>query len=260
MTELDPFEALRRRNPVPDPSALPGADDDAAARALLARITAQPPRRRRRWHPRRAVLVPIAAGVVILLAAAAWVVARTADDPTMVTCYPSVALDGPRLVTGDDGLDPVAACTAVWGTSRLPGTAGPPPTLEACIVPGTHVGVFPADGEDPCRTLGLQPYLPPDHPDDPLVAAMVERLRARVSEECLDLPTAEALARDELDAAGFGHWSIETPMPATDERPCASLAIDAEAETLLIVPLDRHAIPAGDTKPPDDTQPDQAQE
>lgn len=242
MSPADPFEELARRNPIPDPAVLPEPVDDAAASELLARVLhAGPPgandRHRRRG---RRILIPLVAVAAVATAAAAWVATRPADDPTGVACYRDVDLGADIVVAEPVAGDAVRACAPAW--SEGPFGFGEPPPLMGCVLETGLAGVFPAMDGDPCDRLGLAHLSSSDNEQPPIVEVQ-ERLAEEFGSRCVPLAEAEPLVSGELTRTGLDSWTVVAPSTVPPDRPCASVAIDAAAQAITIVPIP--ATPSG---------------
>lgn len=241
MSPADPFDELVRRNPIPDSAVLPEPVDDDRASDLLARVlrSGSPGADDRHRRRRRRILIPLAAVAAVATAAAAWVVTRPADDPTGVACYRDVDLGADIFVAEPTAGDAVRACTAAW--SEGPFGFDDPPPLMGCVLETGVAAIFPAMDGDPCDRLGLA-HLSRDDDRAPIVGVQ-ERLAEELGSRCVPVVEAEPLVRDELAEAGLGSWTVVAPSALPPDRPCASVAIDAAARAITIVPIP--ATPSG---------------
>jgi hypothetical protein len=234
----DARRRLREANPIgtgeaPSPAS-PGGQ------ALLQRILRRPEPERKRtfWTRRRAliVLVPAAA----LLVAAGYSLLTKVTDPTVIVCFQQQAANSNRAAVSPTGEDPVGTCLPLWapgGEFNLKGT--PPPPLAACVLKEGGIGVFPHQhGHDVCAELGLAPFGGTDvEPEHRAIQAVQEELVPRFLEGCLDRRTATALVRESLRRHGLTAWQVVAAGPFTEERPCATLALDLPSSTVRLVPV-----------------------
>lgn len=233
--DQDPFAILRRHNPV-DPAAVPGPDSPAAQR-IYRRVINTPPGRR----PVRRLAVRVAAVVLVSLSVAAGgvLVYREVTQPAGVVCYASVSLDSDRVVVDpQDSPDP-SLCRAVWAQGPLADQADPPgsvPPLQACVnQEGTFV-VFPSDDPAVCQRLGLATPAPSDDQLRSVQEVQRELVAYIEGNRCPTIDDAAAHAQELLDDAGLVDWTVER-RPPTGERPCASISIDPDTNTIIVVPI-----------------------
>ena len=189
---------------------------------------------------RRRFVAAVAVVVASALSVGFTVHALSADvtQPTGVGCYASADLGADTAVVSADGRSPVAVCEELWQRGDV--GSWPVPALAACVLPSGAVGVFPG-GRATCATLDLAPldeaaYLAGAGDFIALRTALVDRFLAS---GCLDRPGATRVVEDELSAQGLGSWRIVTPTGFTTDRPCASLALEPAARTVLLVPAPR---------------------
>jgi hypothetical protein len=239
----DPLDLLRAANPIDDDRLLDPARS-TTARALFEQITGSPytppPVRnpRRSWRLYVGTLVAasgIGGGV-------AWAVTmRHPDKVLTVACYQRSDLTDASVVASD-GRNPVDVCRDAWRAGKV----GPvtPTTLIACVLPGGTAGVFPGDNpndnpnDNICERLGLTPAAPPTTSDQTAALTVVrDALSGQFQATCLPLDKATVVAQHELAAQHLNAWTVETPTPATPERPCASLAIDEPGHRIILVPI-----------------------
>lgn len=231
---MDPFDALRAMNPVPDAVREPLADPESDA--LLRRILRDGEGGSNQRHRRRGrhILIPLAVAAAMATAAATWIVTRTAGDATQVACYRAVSLSA-DIVGVEPAGDPRDACSAVWVDGEF--GRGPAPPLAACVLPSELVGVFPASDGDPCRRLGLDEARLDG--DVPAIVGVQELLSERFGADCVRLDQAEELVVGALRDADLEDWTVIRAAEPTSDRPCASIAVDPATETITLVPLPR---------------------
>lgn len=71
-----------------------------------------------------------------------------------------------------------------------------------------------------------------------LLVDMNKRLNGLFAKaQCLELNDANLEATEIVRATGLKDWTVVVPTSATKERPCASYAIDANARTVVLVPV-----------------------
>lgn len=241
--EGDPFETLRRINPV-DPTTLP---DPARSQEALERMEsilrgeiASPEGRHFRWarrlghaRRRRVYLVPIVAAAVLTAGTIAWALSRGPTQHLSVGCYSAIALDARAAVVSATEASPVETCRRAW----LDGAFGkPPPPLEACVLPSGAVGVFPSPEGDSCARLSLPPA--PTEPASPVVKlqdTLVDTFLGR----CVSESEARRIVVAEMRRLGLGDWRVTTSGRFESTRPCASLAFDEARSVVLLVPIPR---------------------
>jgi hypothetical protein len=243
--EGDPFETLRRINPV-DPSTLPEATRSREAldamEGILRGDVVSPERRRFRWlrrlgdaRRRRVYLVPVVAVAVLGAGTLAWALSRGPTQHLSIGCYAVIDLQSRAAVVPATEASPVETCEQLW----LDGAFGkPPPPLEACVLPSGAVGVFPSPGGDSCQRLSLAPVPAGGEPPSALVElqdALVDAFLAR----CLSEPQARRLVLDELRRLDLEDWRVVASGRFTSSRPCASLGFDEEQREVSLVPIPR---------------------
>jgi hypothetical protein len=242
---FDPFEILRRLNPVdretlPDPSRSPEALRlmEAIIRGETkpkAKRTVLPRRPWPNWTHRRRYLVVVAGLAALGVAAVAWALTRGGGTGLTIGCYQDADLQANTVVVAATGEAPTAICRRQWLEGAL-GTRTPPP-LQACVLPSGAIGVFPNRNGDTCRRLGLT-AAGPQQPSAAvrLKQALVDRF---LTEGCLNQHEATKLVRDELGRLRLSDWSIAVTAPFSHARPCASLAFDEQHQGVLLVPMPR---------------------
>lgn len=236
---LDPFELLRRMNPV-RPGELPDADSPEA-QALLEQIVERSTRPRKSLlrlpHRRRTYAVVLVAAVA-LGAAAAWAVTRGETKHLTIGCYAETSLDAKTAVIPAGTASLEAACAAVWRSGTFGSKAVP--RLQACILPSGAIGVFPTRDGRACERLHLanaQPRTPERaQPTTGLKNALVDRFLAA---SCLTEDEGLGIVEDELRKRHLSTWRVRAAAPFTPARPCATLAFDEEQQTVLLTPAPR---------------------
>jgi hypothetical protein len=235
------FALLRLADPVDQDTVR--SPDSPPARQLLAEILQTPrdtPYRRHR-RPDWQVAVGVAL-VTVLTIAATWLWLRPVTDPLGVACYAAVDLDGDRAArAGGSTLDPDDACGDYWRDRVLvnpdlvpPGSV---PPLLGCVTDQGGLAVFPTDDPETCARLGLATVDPGSIDEGDTIRAVTDQLVDHfLAAGCLPLDQAERDVRQILDDNGFTDWTIIAG-PPTEERPCASLAIDAPTRTITLVPM-----------------------
>ena len=210
-------------------------------------VRAEGARRRRR----RLTLIAVPA-VLLLLAATGFTTYVLTREPThfeSLGCFDRASLDANVTVVSSDGRHPVAICRELWRGDAM-SDAATPKKLTACVLESGAIGVFPG-GRDTCGSLGLA-ALPPSYAHEARkFAALRDALTERLGKDgtgsslpsgpCVAERRAHAIVREELNAHGYAHWSIETATSFTGDRPCASVAFDGAEEVVHIVPVDRRA-------------------
>lgn len=246
----DALERLRAANPVPAAEVALLEPDPVLFRQVTAggaRVPAgAPPRRRARR------LVPVLVVASLFGGAVAYAVLRGGvSKPETVACYERADLEAATEVAVVEDAGPVAACADLWRRGVFGGTEVPP--LAECALRSGVAGVFPAPaGTDVCVTLDLVPVPStapaPDSPGpEPSAPPPADDVNARILAfrnaalpQFLDAPclTAQAgtdIVRRELDRAGLAGWAVVAD-GFSSERPCATLALEAEARRVTLVP------------------------
>lgn len=244
---VDPFEELRKLNPV-QPDAVQGAAASDEAKRTLDDIVSG--RRRAGWRTRLRVphfprlrrrtgiliLIPIAGAV----AAGAWALTHGASKHLAIGCYGAADLQAHTVVVGAAQGGPVAACRFVWRNGDFGGHVVPP--LQACVLPSGAIGVFPGP-QATCRKLKLEPLTPAQVRPRSSAGVAVRLKNALVKEflakRCETRTSAVATVRSTIRRVGASGWTVQLNGPFSSKRPCASLAFDEPHERVLLVPMPR---------------------
>jgi hypothetical protein len=243
--EGDPFETLRRINPV-DPNTL--AEPAHSRQALdtmecILRGDVSPAERRRfRWfrtlgyeRRRRVYVVPVVAAAVLGAATLAWALSRGPTQHLSIGCYAAIDLQGRAAVVPASEASPVETCEQLW----LDGAFGkPPPPLEACVLASGAVGVFPSPEGDSCQRLNLAP-VPAGSEQPSAVVELQDALVDAFLAQCLSESQARRMVQDELTRLDLEDWRVVTSGRFTSARPCASPAFDEEQRKVGLVPIPR---------------------
>jgi hypothetical protein len=218
-----------------------GAHTDPRAVAILRSVvdgTVVPFRRRpNRFRVVTGIVVVATLGSVA--AAALW--ARSPDEVRTLSCWSEPAAPPAEQVgVGWDGTgDPVELCGPAWSEGQL-GTDGPPEELQTCVTDEGIAAVVPGS----CDALGLANYAPladvPSPEDRPRSVEVAELERLLIDDyntgQCIDPDTATTSIEAELSTLGFDDWSVELGGTFSAAEPCATVAVDRELHTILIVP------------------------
>lgn len=248
---VDPFEELRRLNPVPPDAVRGAASSDEAMRALEDIVSG---RRRLGWRTRFGgprgprlprlrrrtyilILIPLAGAI----AAGAWALTHGASKHLSVGCYAAANLQARTVVVGGDEHAPVNACRTVWRRGDFGARVVPP--LQACLLPSGAIGVFPGP-RTTCRRLKLEP-LTPQTVQPRSAAGVAVRLKntlvaAFLAKRCENRADAIATVRATIRRVGANGWTVQVNGPFSSTRPCASLAFDELHNRVLLVPMPRH--------------------
>lgn len=246
----DPFELLKRLNPVPDPEQITAQQQDRLDQILAGIVASDAgrsglvvlpsPRQRRR---RRMVAVTIAV-VVTATAAFAWAVTRHPSDPLSISCFAESSLGSDRTQVAADGRDYRDVCAQAWSEGKVVASVSEVPSLVACVLDGGSVAVFPDGASAVCGRLGLAEVSPEKTPADgqPTKGALLARLQQELIETFLNEGCVSPSRGDELvDAALARHhlngWRVQRPPAFPSDRPCASLAFDPPGQTIVLVPV-----------------------
>ena len=227
-------EAFRRANPVPAGTTA-GRRSQPSAHALFADIVSRPPRR----HRGRAFIAIAVAGAV---AVAGLVVAfahidRDQPNPAQaVECFAAANLDARKVVRGGSA-DPAATCSSLWTDGTFGN--GPVPNLDVCVLDGV-AAVFPT-GESGAACDAL--HLPRGQDYGSAVARFRDAVTATLNDECVGEADGRSIIQRALDQYGLSDWTIvSSSTPFGAELRCSSIAIDARARTVTLVPtVDPHA-------------------
>lgn len=243
--EGDPFETLRRINPV-DPSTLPDPVRsrealDVMERILRGDVSSPEGRRLRRLRTLgqarrpRVYLVPVVAAAVLAAATLAWAFTRGPTQHLSVGCYAAIDLDASAAVVPATEASPVETCEELW----LDGAFGRPPSrLEACVLPSGAVGVFPSPEGDSCERLNLAPVPAGSEPPSAVVELQNTLVDAFLK-RCLSESAARRIVQDEFRRLNLQEWRVVTSGRFTPARPCASLAYVEERSEVNLVPIPR---------------------
>lgn len=235
MSERDIFDALREG----DPAA--GIDPREAARLkeqirtkVLTEAEPEPTRPR---FKRVAVIVVVAAAAT----AAAVFLTRQPTNPSGIGCFQAPSLDAIQfVVTPSEAIDPTE-CAPLWadGTITNPAIvpAGQIPALTGCVNETGTLTVFPTDDPAFCERVGMANYeRPPGNDTVELNRRLVDLF---LTSGCLGIDDARVRVEEILTQSGFDDWTIVVSTPTTPERPCASLAFDADNHQINLVPVPR---------------------
>jgi hypothetical protein len=162
-------------------------------------------------------------------------------DPTVINCFAAPSLDASMTVVPASGADPIAACLELWVDGAVTDDleVDAPDDLTACILRGGQIGVFPLLANRACASLDLPEA---DSTRDDLNRQVVELARSlgeRLNPQtCVGETEARRMAAEEVDALGLA-FSVRLREPFTEQKPCATAAIDAEQALVLLVPTVR---------------------
>ncbi len=235
------FELLKEANPV-DVDQVKSPDSETAQTMLASIIeTPRPEVSRKRLGRRPLRLAAVLTGLAVVLIGATWLLTRDVENPQAIACHQAVNLDSDIAAAPVGGPATAEACIPVWedGILEKPDVAptGSVPPLTACVTGRGTLAVFPTDNQDVCSDLGLA-YPEPTSQD---TADQIRQLDTDLqvhfaSGECAGMEKAETRVRTILDDSGLDGWSIETQEPS-EARPCASYSLDADTETIHLVPI-----------------------
>ncbi len=241
--ESEIFELFRRANPLPQEKSSDEAELSPESERLLHDITSGrhpvprllPTRSKRRQRR----LLPFGAVTVVLSTAAfAWVLTRQAADPLQVACYAEVDLGADIIVVPNDDRGFVEACAEALAAGS-PDPVGSRPGLSACVLESGAVGVFPNEGGEPCGRLGLAPLAEEPAPGEQDLVRLAEEItQPFIDQDCVEPTEARRIVAEELAERGLNDWQVLDPGPYSNERPCASLAVEPEMKTITLVPID----------------------
>lgn len=235
MVDRDPFDILRDNNQV-DPGGLPDGSSPQG-RQLLNRIKSGGVVVHR-TRTRR----PLVIGVLSLLLIAAITITWSPPENVQgITCFDSTDLEGTRVGVAPEGEISAERCAPLWSDEVLSNPAvaqpGEVPPLLGCVSEEGALWVFPTDDPGLCNRLGLDRAEEAATPNP--VLTMSETLADYfASQECLTMDDAVQKVQSVLSELALDDWTIEV-QPISEERPCASLAIDTDTTTILLVPMPR---------------------
>lgn len=206
----------------------------------MERETAGPgraPSRRRRWL----ALVLIPAAALGVTAGAYAIIARSAQDVVDgIGCYAKASTQSDTTVVVADGRHPVEVCEELWEEGVVAEGVSEAPPLVACVPPeDPAVSVFPGE-QGTCEELGMSPlpagYRKAAERFAAMREEMVRRTQPRAPDDCLGVEEARAIAREVLDAHGFGDWVIEvSPAPSEGGRVCVTVAFDPPDRAVILL-------------------------
>ena len=236
----DAFDELVSANPV-DRDRLPAGLSPWAQHTLAAILDTMRDAGRPntpRWKRRRLVVIAVVLLTLVALGAT-WILTRPVTQPQAIACFQAPNLDADRVAVQSGSS--AAACEHLWadGTLSNPtfGPAGSVPPLVACVSEAGSLFVFPSDDLSLCGRLGLAEPDPSPPQDADRVRAIIDDLANYFSDQpCIPIQRAADDVRRILDEQGATDWTIDAT-PGTDDRPCASVALDAEQTTVLLVPI-----------------------
>jgi hypothetical protein len=225
MKPTDPIELFNQLEP---PAPNDAADRNAAILAAVHQHarTSRTKRARNPW-----IVGGSAVAVVLATAAFALVWTASVSDPTAVSCYETVDLNG-DLVGLAASDDPVAACRQLWLDGTL-GTGDVPP-LTACVNEAGAAAVIPDEAAS-CNRLGLAELEAGLTDDQQAILEINETLIDLFSNECFDQNAAIAAVQEQLDEAGLDEWTVDAPEPFDPATPCAIPGIDNDNRRIIVI-------------------------
>ena len=233
MNERDIFDALREVDPA---AGIDFADAVHIKARVHARVLAQVSARR---PGGRRVVLAVAVAVLALAAVAATVyLTRQPTQVAGIGCAEGLSLDAVHVIAPTGGLDP-QQCAELWadGTITNPdiAPAGQVPPLLGCVNDAGTLVVFPTDDQGVCERLGMAVFTPTADATASIIDVQNRLIEQINPQTCPSLDDAQQLAEQALAAAGIDDWTVVS-QPATDQRPCPSLAFDSTARQIVIVP------------------------
>ena len=234
----DPLELIRQADPAPRDS-MPTAMSPLG-RSIRAQVAEEMIAGRSPNHGRLVVRVAIALAIAIVASAATWIITRDASDPTAVVCYEEASLQSNGIVVATPASLDASLCAPLWADRDLQNpsldSAGVP-RLVACVNSEGVLVVFPdSDNSDVCADLNLARH--ESSADEQPVMNLDTRLNRLFAEApCLELTDAKRQTAEILGAVGLEDWTAVVARAATEERPCASYSIEANAQTVVLVPI-----------------------
>lgn len=179
-------------------------------------------------HKKRWVLPGFAVATLATAAAAAgYAVTRDVATTTQISCPANTVIDA---VTGD----PVADCADLWRQQH--GTE--PPELAAYDNQRGGIQVVPADAEVPSEWTPLEEGYSQDARLIELDAALAD-YGDGLNAECYSPEDARSIAQNTLARLSLDPWSVRIDEDRSGgDRACAVHRLDAEANEVVIFPLD----------------------
>lgn len=241
---VDPFELLRKLNPVAPEDVANAASSTEATQALEEIIagTRKPAHARsqrlRTLRARRRTYLLALVPLLGAIAAGAWALTQGASKQITIGCYASVDLQAHTVVVPAGAGTAVDTCRKVWRRGDFGSRLTPP--LQACVLASGAIGVFPSPNQKACTHLHLA-LLASTTPPAPTAASPVELKNALVqtffANGCMNQQHAVAAVQAELRKLALTNWHVQINGSFTSRRPCASLAFDEEAHHVLLVPV-----------------------
>lgn len=244
--DFDAIDRLRRHDPLSGRAETPEMSNEALASRVYGRIDFNDELTVARWPLRRSlrsrrawILVPVFILGSLLLTAAVISRTRHADDPTQVACYSAVDLSSNTVVLPMES-SPIATCNEAWEDPANSALFGGvlTPRLAACVLESGVAAVFPADGVDPCQTLGLASWERADSNAD-LGQRFQANLIERTKNKCIEPQLFAEIAQEELDRAKMDDWSVAVAPAFEPSRICGSLHIEWPEKTVVVVPFEK---------------------
>lgn len=226
-----------------DPLLLPPDRDLPARRLQLRRehLVQEITTARRAVRPLAVAL----AGLALVLALSGFGAYALTREPTHVDsigCYESADVRANVAVIGSDATDPVAACAELWRTGAF-GTSRVVPQLTPCVLDTGAVAVVPG-GPGICEGLGIASL----SEDARARLVRLGQLRAALSTRfgdgsgskprtgCIATDAAaRRAARAELDARGYGDWTVELVPPSDGVRRCATTSLEPSNGVVVVL-------------------------
>jgi len=225
MKPTDPVDLFQQLEP-PTPGNAEERDASILAAVHAHVATKQKPRSRNPW-------ILGGGAVAIVLTTAAFAVLRTSpvSDPTAVSCYATVDLEG-DLVALAASDDPIQACRQLWIDGTL-GNGGVPP-LAGCVNNAGAAAVVPGEGVL-CNRLGLDELEAGLTVEQQTVVDINAVLIDRFGTECFDQVAAVEEVQRQIDNAGLDSWTVDSPEAFDPSTPCAVPGIDTENRRIFVI-------------------------
>jgi hypothetical protein len=191
-------------------------------------------RRTRVRHRRFAVAFVIGVTAVGATAATALILTRTAENPTVLTCYSStdVATAVQVALQPDAQLTPIAQCGELWSDGRL--SSNGPPQLVACVTDADIVAVLPGDATS-CADAGWTVAAPPTEPVTDRTSELTTLLSDRFVDRCLNAAMATKTVEDVLAELGLTGWTIDDRTTTSDA--CVAPVVDVSTRSIGLISL-----------------------
>jgi hypothetical protein len=232
----DPFELVRRADPVRPDTLVADPAEAARASGLFDTIVSGPRRPSRRGH----MLLAAAAVVVAALVAVGGYVAsdRSPARPTAVGCFATADSTGSELLAHtQSGRTPSSECGELW---QLGAIGGPSPAqLSEChghdatlpVVPGP-VSTCPTSHPAPAGGAPGQSATTANAAVDALRTALAKGLGRQ---ECLTAEAGKQLAEEAVAAIHLAGWTVQEAGAGAGTASCTLLYVNVVLRSVQVI-------------------------